>query len=1151
MLKVRLLGQFSIQINGRSVELPSRPAQSLFAYLMLNRRVEHRRERLAGMLWPESTEASARNNLRQALWRIRRALGHEADALLDADRFQISINPDADFWLDVRALETELPADASSDEWIQSCSEYAGELLPGFYDDWMVMERERIGQLMQRRFQETLEHLAREARWAEQLELAERWIGFGGVPEAAFRAAIEAHFQLGDSGRAVAAYERLKVALADDQVSPSEQTERLMERVKSGEKGSAVSPKPSASPTPGFVNGRIQERERSPLFAREAELERLDGLLQKSLEDGGRIVLVTGEAGSGKTALLREFSHRAHHRHKQLLIAKGDSNALTGPGDPYLPFRGVLECLIGDIEASWERGVLTTAEAQRAWDALPTSCRALLSVGEGLVGGMLSTQWLTSVVPGHASIPPALIDRIRALSAIERADRLGPELSQSGMFKRVAELLISLADEYPLLIALDDLQWADVGSIDLAFYLARRIADSPILILGAYRPEELAYQRNGQPHPLNRLLAELQRTQGDLEIDLSHSSDLPFVEALIDSEPNLLPDSFRQMLHKQTRGNPLFTIELLRAMQGRGDLVADSQGRWEPGPSLDWKSLPVQVEGVLAERLSRVEAELKELLDVASVEGEDFTAELVAAVLNREPREVIHSLSQQLDKLHRLVEAHSVTWIDGRRLSRYRFRHILFQRQLYEKLDPVERSFLHAQVGTTLESMYGAEVDRIAVQLAHHYAEAGDVIKSIHYLRAAGEYARRISANAEAVAYLEHALKLLPDFPAGPARIENELAIQIALGAARIASEGYASPRVQAAYARAHELCFELEGTPQRFPALWGLWSFNTVQAAHGSAKELAVQLQQLADEDHGLQLESYRALGTTLFYLGQIREARSQLEHGIELYHPAQHADHAYLYGQNPLVSSLINLALVLWLLGYPDRAQQEMATAVSQAHQIAHPHSLSYALLMAASLHSSLRQWGRTVARAEEAIEVAEDYGFPLWLAASTILRGAALAQQGQKQSVEVIRTGLEEWERLGAGLGLPHYLGLLAKTLASSDQAERGLQQVERAIQIAHDHQELVHLAELHRIQGDLLLQLGRPSEQVQSAFKQSAASAKEMRSPSMELRAVIGLSRFRMSQGHRHTHKDMLSKTLSRFDEGFETPDLLEANELLEG
>jgi oligopeptide transport system substrate-binding protein len=348
----------------------------------------------------------------------------------------------------------------------------------------------------------------------------------------------------------------------------------------------------------------------------------------------------------------------------------------------------------------------------------------------------------------------------------ERERATPGELEQKALFEQCTKLLCRIAEKHPLLILLDDLQWADKASLNLLFQLGRELPGGHILVVGAYRPEEVALGRGGERHPLEEILAELKRLYGDVWIDLSltqEEEERRFVEAFLDSEPNQLGNVFREALFDHTGGHPLFTVELLREMQQRGDLVRDEAGYWIEGEKLDWTILPARVDGVIEARIGRLEDELREILTIASVEGEDFTAQVVARVREADERGLVRQLSGDLDKVHRLVGERGALEISGYRLYLYRFQHHLFQKFLYNGLRENEREMLHGDVGEVLEELYGDQSGEVAAQLAWHFSEAGEVDKAVHYLLMAGDRARVVYAYQEAVEFYQRAIVFLQD----------------------------------------------------------------------------------------------------------------------------------------------------------------------------------------------------------------------------------------------------------------------------------------------------------------------------------------------------------------------------------------------------
>jgi tetratricopeptide (TPR) repeat protein len=353
-------------------------------------------------------------------------------------------------------------------------------------------------------------------------------------------------------------------------------------------------------------------------------------------------------------------------------------------------------------------------------------------------------------------------------------------MDQSHIFEQYTNVLNAIARKKPLILVLDDLQWADSASISLLFHLGRRIETSRILVLGAFRPEEVKLGRGGERHPLEKVLAEFKRYFGDVWVDLDQAEvdeSRLFIDALVDLEPNHLGEGFRQELARHTGGHPLFTVELLRNMHDQGDLKMDGDGCWVEGPALDWDALPPRVEGVIEERLGRLDADGRDTLNVGSVEGEQFTAEVIARVRAVDERSLVQTLSNALHQKHSLVVSQGVRRLGAQPLSAYRFRHNLFQKYIYDNLDAPQKTYLHEDVGRALEGLYQEQAAEVAPQLSRHFEKAGLVEKAIHYLAIAGEQARYRYANTEAIEYFRRAMALMAESPPNAPwrKVETEL----------------------------------------------------------------------------------------------------------------------------------------------------------------------------------------------------------------------------------------------------------------------------------------------------------------------------------------------------------------------------------------
>ena len=483
----------------------------------------------------------------------------------------------------------------------------------------------------------------------------------------------------------------------------------------------------------GAKEGMLQ----NTFIGRKAQLTILDDFLKKAAGGQSQVAFIAGEAGVGKSSLVEEFIRSRAEADPTLVTALGECNAQTGSGDPYLPFRQVLTSLTMETEekkaaAEISRGKSTT----RIKDFARISSQILIKAGPDLIGIFVPAAGLLTRIATEVAINRGLLPDQAGKKIGKEPAKINPALDQAKIFEQYAAVLKELSKDHTLILVLDDLQWADSGSLNLLFHLARDLNNSRILLLGTYRPDDVAQGREGLRHPLEPILNELKRFNGDIIIDLSKSGPeegRTFTNELIDSEPNHLDASFRLQLFAHTEGHPLFTVELLRNLQERGDLLKDKDGSWIPGLTLDWDRLPARVEGVIGERIARLPERLRETITIASVMGYDFIAQVLARVQNVPERELVKDLSRELEKRYLLVFEQGETKIGNQFLSNYRFSHALIQQFLYDEMSAAERHMLHGEIAETLEAISADHNDQFALQLASHYDEAGNAEKAVPY----------------------------------------------------------------------------------------------------------------------------------------------------------------------------------------------------------------------------------------------------------------------------------------------------------------------------------------------------------------------------------------------------------------------------------
>jgi predicted ATPase len=574
------------------------------------------------------------------------------------------------------------------------------------------------------------------------------------------------------------------------------------------------------------------------------------------------------------------------------------------------------------------------------------------------------------------------------------------------------------------------------------------------------------------------------------------------------------------------------------------------------------RGVPENLREMLAQQLERLSLEEQRVLEAASVAGVEFSAAAVAAGLGANVIEA-EIQCEALARRHQWLRSIGIDeWPDGTVAGRYAFLHVLYQQVVYERLGASQQVSLHRRVGERLETGYGSRGRELATELAEHFVRGRDAHRAVPYLQFAGENAVRRSAHQEAIGHLTKALELMTALPATPERAQQELLLQTTLGSALMATKGYAAPEVEQAYARARELCQQVGEAPELFRVLVGLHMFYRLQADLQTSYEVGKQLLTLAETAQTPEslLVAHQALGTTLFFLGGVAQARTHLEQGVALYDSRQHRSHALLYGQDPGVICLSTLARALWALGYPDQALQKSQEALALARKLAHPFSLAFALYFGAVVGQYRREWRKVQRLAEALMALSAEQGFAQRLAQGRIMWGWTLVEQGQVgEGIAQIRQSMAAYGATGADLWRSHYLILLAEAYGKAGQVEEGLTALADAMTAVHRNRIYSNEAEIYRLQGELLLRQAmggngspaRPPLEAEACWHQALDVARRQGAKSLELRAALSLGWLWQRQGKRAAAHSLLADIYGWFTEGFETPDLQEAKALLEG
>jgi predicted ATPase len=845
-------------------------------------------------------------------------------------------------------------------------------------------------------------------------------------------------------------------------------------------------------------------RHRSPFVGREREFALLHARLAHVVQGHGQVLSIAGEPGIGKSRLLAEW--RRSLAGQPVTYREGHCFPYSST-TPYLLVRDLFRQGCGLTEADGVEG--STAKVYRYLED-------------------------AHLMPEDDA--PLLLQLLDVPMGGERLARFSPEERKVRTFALLRHLVLHDCRHQPLVLAVENLHWIDPTSEAWLTALVEHLDGAAMLLLVTHRP--------GYRPPW---LAQSVATQIALPRLLPEDS-LAVVQSVLQTTP--LPAPLLQTIITKAGGNPFFLEELAWTIREQGS-----------HPTV--LSLPATIQAVLAARLDRLPPAAKRLIQTAAVIGTEVAVPLLQAVAEL-PTEALDQALAHLQAAECLTEIHLVPDLT------YTFKHVLLQEAAYQSLLRSTRQQIHQHIAQVLERQFPETGGTQPELLAQHYTEAGQPAQAIPYWQRAGQRALERSAPTEAISHLTHGLALLTTLAETPEGVQHEVVLQTTLGSALIATRGYAAPEVEHAYARAHALCQQLGETPQLFTALRGLWVLKEAQAELQTARELGEHLLALAQRLHdtALLVEAHRALGNSLFWLGAFVPAQAHLEQAMALYDPQHHRTLAVLYGTDPGVVCRSYGAWALWLLGYPDQALQSSHQGLTWAQGVAHTHSLAVALAWATHLHQARREFQVAQAYAETLRTLATERGFPYWLAEGTILRGLALAKQGQaEEGIAQILQGLSAYRATEATLGQPYFLGQLAEAYGRSGRVDAGLEALAEARVLVDKTGERFYEAEIYRLTGELLLQTGvrgvasgrgtqrvarRPprAAEAETYFHQALAVARRQQAKSWELRVAMSLARLWQQQGQRAQARELLAPIYTWFTEGFDTADVQEAKALLE-
>ncbi len=842
-----------------------------------------------------------------------------------------------------------------------------------------------------------------------------------------------------------------------------------------------------------------------PLVGREEEFELLRRRWFKAADGEGQVVLLSGEAGIGKSRLTIAFmgllAGEPHIRLRYFCSPQHTNSA-------FYP-------IIGQMERAAELAPSDTLQAKL--DKLD----------------LLLKQTSTSVQDA------ALIAEMLSLPNDGRYPVL--ELTSQQRRERTLDALIrqmeALACSHPVLMVLEDLHCADPTSLEVFGRTVSEVAGHRVLLIVTFRPE-FEPPWIGQPHVTALTIGRLTRRQVDAIID-----------QVIGSKS--LAASIRQDIIERSDGIPLFVEEITKAV-----LEAGSSGAVQetvaavPSPTL---AVPATLHASLMARLDRL-GPAKELAQIGAAIGREFSHALLAAVVCKPERELRSGLE-------RLIRAGLLFRQGTPPYATYLFKHALVRDSAYSTLLREPRRALHASIAETLESQFAEIAEKQPELLARHYSEAGETEKASRLWGKAGLRSAERSALAEAAEQLRRALDQIATLPTTPALRREEIKLQVALIMPLLHVSGYAAPETRAAVARARLLIERAEalGEPPEdplllFSVLYGFWVANLVAFNGDVMCELAAEFLALADKQRatGPLMVGHRLLGLSLLHTGDIVKGRAHLDRAMTLYDAAEHRPLATRFGQDVGAAILCWMSLASWLLGYPKAGLAYSEHALKIAREMSHSATLMYVLNFSTWTHIHCGNYSAADALIDEFNAFKNQTGSLFWGAWGVMQRGCVLALNGQAaNAAQTITSGVTAMRSTRTTMWMPVWLSYLARASAEIGQFDDARHCISEAMTAMETTKERWYEAEVNRIAGEIaLLSPESDMAKAESYFERALAVAREQQTKSWQLRAAMSMARLWRDQGRRQQGRDLLATVYGWFTQGFDTLDLKQAKVLLD-
>jgi serine/threonine protein kinase/predicted ATPase len=849
----------------------------------------------------------------------------------------------------------------------------------------------------------------------------------------------------------------------------------------------------------------------APLVGREPELDALLHEFDRAQRGRSRLVMVSAEAGMGKTTLVDAFLRLLQESGEPIRIGRGRCSERLAGSEAYLPVLEALETLL----AHDQHGSVT---------------RVIRAI---------APSWYAQI--GRMSPDDSSAERLAAETAGGSQERLKREFMA---------LLVEIGRIQPVVLCFDDVHWADPSTTDLIGYMARRLDEERILLVTTCRPSELVQGR----HPFLPLKLDLLARDLCREI-VPDSLDEPAIARYVALQfpGHAFPDGFADVISCRTAGHPLFMTDLLRDLRRR-HILRQHDGVWHMDGELSAleREIPPSVKSLVQRKMDALDAVDRRLLSVACVQGLDFDSALVAGVADLDQEEAEDRL-ERLEREHAIVQFVTEAEEHDRTLTlRYRFAHHVYHEAFYESLRVTRRAALSRRVAKALEARLGDQPCDCAADIALLFETAREPLKAAEYFNRAAQAAARLYAHEDTVRLALRGLALLEQERDSPARAAVELDLQMTYALANKTAHGYAVPEVGRAYARARELCRRVEDPARVIPVLIGMSAHHIVAGEIETSRDVALEMLDLFNRlgDPNLQMVGNWALGAAQFHLGELAESDRHLARGLELYDPAFHKPRVWQTGIEPGVFCRCERSRTLTLRGYPDQGLACILEALRQVRALEHPQTLAFTLLFKTFVHLARREPQEVLTAFDELSEVCTARGIAQELQWAAPLRGRARIELGDvEEGVRQLQEGLAAHTLTRSALLRPYYFVLLSGGLLRAGRLDEAQRALDDSAASADATNQRAYASEHARLQGEVLARRG-DFEAAERWFAEGVRLAREQQARWLELRAARGYAHLLAKQDRCGEARAILGPVFEVIAEGRDTLDYVAADALLQ-